>query len=358
MKPELEKLCTEYITNRDAVKKAFRWDKSELFAVCANIFCANGQAADADRLKECFGVIKKNTGAFSKFRSRKIRSILSAMLALGEDPAARMALANDYYRMLKRQFKGTEYLVLTAFLLTDLADRSLTEETAARGREIYRRINRQHRMLTDKTDSVFAMLLAFSGRPDDELPDDIEASYRILKARFSGGAAQTAAQVLAVSAGTPKEKTQRVLDLYDALKEAGIKYGRSSEVAPLAALSLADAPIPEVVEEIREADEFLGTTKLYGTKDDDLAQRAMHAVMIVSDQYAGTRQVNVTVMTNTLDMLISKAQAGLVSFVIHAVEAIAKFLIDSGKSSDKTDSSTETETQPADTADKTEEKKD
>ena len=357
MKPELEKLCTEYTANRDAVKKAFRWDKNELFAVCANIFCANGQAADADRLKECFGVIKKNTGAFSRFRSRKIRSILSSMLALGEDPAARMALADDYYRMLKRHFKGTEYLVLAAFLLADLADRSLTEETAARGREIYRRMNRQHRMLTDKTDSVFAMLLAFSGRPDDELPDDIEACYRVLKARFSGGAAQTAAQVLAVSDGTPEEKTQRVLDLYDALKEAGIRYGKSSELAPLAALSLADVPSPELAEEIREADEFLGTTKLYGTKDDDLAQRAMHAVMIVSDQYAGTRQVNVTVMTNTLDMLISKQQAGRVSFVIHAVEAVAKFLIDSGKSSDKTDSSKATETRPAGTADQPEEKK-
>ena len=357
MKPELEKLCTEYIANRDAVKKAFRWDKSELFAVCANIFCANGQAADADRLKECLGVIKKNTGAFSRFRSRKIRSILSAMLALGENPEERMALANDYYRMLKRQFKGTEYLVLAAFLLTDLADRRLTEETAARGREIYRRMNRQHRMLTDNTDSVFAMLLAFSDRPDDELPDDIEAGYRALKARFSAGASQTAAQVLAVSADTPEEKTQRVLELYDALREAGVKYGKSSELAPLAALSLADASIPELAEEIREADEFLGTTKLYGTKDDDLAQRAMHAVMIVSDQYAGTRQVNVTVMTNTLDMLISKAQAGRVSFAIHAVEAVAKFLIDSGKSSDKTDSSTETETQPADTANQPEEKK-
>ncbi len=356
MKPELEKLCTEYIACRDAVKKAFRWDKSELFAVCANIFCANGQTADTGRLKECMGVIRKNTGAFSRFRSRKIRAILSSMLALGEDPAARMALANDYYRMLKRQFKETEYLVLTAFLLTDLADRSLTEETAARGREIYRRMNRQHRMLTDKTDSVFAMLLAFSGRPDDELQDDIEACYRILKARFSGGPAQTAAQVLAVSGGMPEEKMKRVFELYDALKEAGVQCGKSGELAPLAALSLTDALIPELVEEIREADEFLGTTKLYGTKAEDLAQRAMHAMMIVSDQYAGTRQVNVTVMTNTLDMLISREQAGRVTFVMHAVEAAAKFLIDSGKSSDKTESGTEKEDRPADT-DKSEENK-
>ena len=349
MKPELEKLCIEYTANRDAVKKAFRWDKKELFAVCANIFCANGQTADADRLKECLAVIKRNTGAFSKFRSKKIRSILSSMLAIGENPEERMALANDYYRMLKRKFKGSEYLVLAAFLLTDLADQSLTEETAGRGKEIYRRMNRKHRMLTDKTDSVFAMLLAFSGRPDDELPEDTEACYRILKARFAAGPSQTAAQVLSASAAAPEEKTQRVTDLYDALLEAEIKYGKSGELAPLAALSLTDTPIPALAEEIRDADEYLGTTKLYGTRDEDLAQRAMHAVMIVSDRYAGTSQVNVTVMTGTLDLLISREQVGRVSFVMHVIEAIASFLADSGKSKDGKDSGQERETQPAET---------
>ena len=337
MKPELEKLCTEYIANREAVKKAFRWDNSALYAVCANIFCANGQQADADSLKECRTVIKKNTGAFSRFRSKRIRSILSCMLALGETPEKRMDKANDYYRLLRRQFKGTEYLVLAAFLLTDLADRNLTEGTAARGREIYRQMNRKHRMLTDKTDSVFAMLLAFSDKPDEDLPEEVETCYKALKTKFSGGGAQTAAQVLSMSGnGTAEEKVQRVIELYDALREAGVKYGHSSELAPLAALSLSDAPVSALVEEIREADEFLGEQKIYGKKDEDLAQRAMHAVMIVSDQYAGTSQVNITVMTNTLDMLIAQAQAKRISLALHALEFGAKFLDKSDKQSGET----------------------
>ena len=48
MKPELEKLCTEFTASRDAVKAAFRWDNKVLHSVCANIFCANGQTADTD----------------------------------------------------------------------------------------------------------------------------------------------------------------------------------------------------------------------------------------------------------------------------------------------------------------------
>ena len=82
MKPELEKLCQDFISNRDAVGKAFRWDNSALHTVCANIFCAHGETAEPERLEECRRIIRDSTGFLSKFRSRKVRSILAAMLCL------------------------------------------------------------------------------------------------------------------------------------------------------------------------------------------------------------------------------------------------------------------------------------
>ena len=131
-----------------------------------------------------------------------------------------------------------------------------------------------------------------------------------------------------MAGGTPEEKTQRVTDLYDALHEAEIKYGHSSELAPLAALSLADTPLSVLTEEIKEVDEFLKTQKGFsGSKDDDRAQRAMYAVMIVSDQYAGTEQVNITVMTNTIDMLIAKQQASRISIFMNLLQFAVKLLL-------------------------------
>ena len=327
MKPELEKLCQEYISNRDAVKEAFKWDNSALHTLCANLFCARKTSADTERLKECRKIIKDNTGFRSKFRSKKVRSVLASMLSLEEKPEDRMALANDYFRLLRRQFRGTEYLVLTAFLLADLADQALTEATISRGKEIYARINRQHRFLTNKTDSVFAMLMAFSGKSADELTAETETCYTALKKRFGGSGAQTSAQVRSMAEGVPEEKEQRVEDLFDALREAEVKYGRSDELAPLAALSLADTPLPVLTEEIKEVDEFLKTRKGFeGTKESEQAQRAMYAVMIVSDQYAGTDQVNITVMTNTIDMLISQQQASRISLFLNLLEFAAKLI--------------------------------
>ena len=332
MKPELEKLCQDYISSRDAVKEAFRWDNSALHTVCANIFCARGRSADPERLKECRKIIKDNSGFRSKFRSKKVRSILAAMLSLEEKPEERMKLANEYFRLLKRQFKGTEYLVLTAFLLADLADQALTEETISRGKEIYARMNRQHRVLTNKTDSVFAMLMAFSGKTTDELTVETEACYQALKKKFTGSGAQTSAQVLSMAGGVPEEKVQRVISLYEALREAEVRYGRSDELAPLAALSLADSPLPALTEDIMEVDEFLKTRKGFeGSKDAERAQRAMYAVMIVSDQYAGTDQVNITVMTNTIDMLISQQQASRISFFINLLQFAAKLIPETKK---------------------------
>ncbi len=324
MKPELEKLCNDYISNREAVKAAFRFDKADFYPVCAGIFCANGKAADPDRLKACRRVIRENTGFRSRFRSKLIRSMLASMLSLSENPEERMALANDYFRLLKRHFKGTEYLVLAAFLLSDLADRTLTEEKAARGKELFNRMNRQHRLLTNETDSVFSMMMAFSERTDHELLEEAEACYRALKAKFSSsGDVQTAAQILSVSPRTPEEKVRRVTDLYDALREAEIKYGQKQELAPLAALSLTDVPAENLVADIREADGFLaGQKKLYGKKDEDLAERAMHAVMIVSGQYADAGRLNAALMATTLEMVIAKKQAARISLIFQILQAL------------------------------------
>ena len=335
MNQDLEKLCTDYIANREEVKKAFRWDDGALHSVCANIFCAFRQAADAARLKECRKVIQKHTALFSGFRDKKVRSVLASMLSLGEKPEERMALAWDYYRLLRQKFKGSEYLVLTSMLLAGLAEKPLTEETVSRGKEIYRRMNQSHRILTNKTDSVFAMLMAYSGKATEDLLTETEACYRSLRKKFSDSAAQTAAQVFAAADGPAEGKTQRVTELYDALVSAGIKYGRSDELAPLAALSLSDTPVPVLAEEIGAADEFLKAQKGFeGSKEADRAKRAVYAVMIVSDQYAGTGRVNVTAMTNTLDMLFAKQAMSRISLAMNLLEFAAKLLPGSKEQTD------------------------
>ena len=97
-----------------------------------------------------------------------------------------------------------------------------------------------------------------------------------------------------------------------------------------------DVPAEDLVADIREADGFLaGQKKLYGKKDEDLAERAMHAVMIVSGQYADAGQLNAALMATTLEMVIAKKQAARISLIFQILQALGHGL--GGKKGGETD---------------------
>lgn len=305
MNEQLQKLCEDFIVNRDASQRAFVWDYSYVYPVVANIFTSHGQIATVEQLKQARSVIDENTGVFSNFRGN-IRPILAASLALSPDPQSQMQLANDYYQLLKQEFFSSEYLALVAFILTDLVNISQLNEKLERGKTLFKRMKQEHPFLTGTEDSVFAVLMAFAGISDDALIADMEGCYQALRERFmAGDELQTVSHALAMADGKPEDKAQRLIDLFEALRDAGIKYGKSYELATLAALSLADAPIETLVQEIGEVDAFLKTQKGYGFLSTSAQQRAMHAAMIVSDQYAPRDEVNTVAMTSTLAMIIA-----------------------------------------------------
>ncbi len=347
MKPELEKLCTAFIANMEAVKKAFRWNDSAVYPVCANILCACGYDADAERLKECRKWVEEQTGRFSRFRG-KIRPILCCMLAVADKPEDRITLADEYHKCLKQEFRDTDYLALAALLLSASGEDSRITEWASRGRELFRRMDKEHLFLTNNTDSVFALILALTDKTDDALIVDMEACYRLLKTEFSSsGDVQSAAQILAVADGEPDVKAQRVIDLYNALHEAGVAYGHAGELAPLAALSLTDIPIPVLVEEIREADAFLEAQKDYGGKSPKREERALQAAMIVSNQYADTGMVNSSMMTHTLDVLISSQRARYISLTFELLQSAAQLLARTKESTEEAENKTGGESEQA-----------
>lgn len=310
MKAELQTLCDSFISNRDAVREAFKWDSAYIHPVCANLFCAHGKAADTEELKRCKKIIESQTGIFSNFRGN-IRPALAAMLALSGRPEEKMSQALENYSLLKQEFRGSEYLALVAFLLTDLADRSQIEEKASRGKLIYKRMQKEHPFLTSSEDSVFAVLMAFSGKTDDDLIYDMEACYTVLKERFSiGNEVQTVSHILSLTDGSPDEKAGRVIELYNALRDAGVKYGRYYELSTLAALSVTGAGIPELVRDIQEANDFLKGQKGYGGVFGlDAKTRAMHAALLVSDLYTNRDQTNTAAMTSTLVQIIAQEMA-------------------------------------------------
>ena len=157
MRDSLQRLCDEFVANRNVIKSKFKFENSYLYPVCASIFCARGVRADADKLLDAKQLLKDKTGIFSNFRGN-LKLPVCSMLAAKSAPEQRMETAMDNYKLLRQQFGPSSYLALAAFFLADMGvSGSRAQEAAERGKRIHRRMKQEHRFLTSAEDSVFAV---------------------------------------------------------------------------------------------------------------------------------------------------------------------------------------------------------
>ena len=311
MKESLQRLCERFITNRDLIRKVLKTESAYIYPVCANIFCSGGRDANEEQLLACKQVLKEKTGPFSNFRGN-LRAPVVSMLAAGGSPEARMDRALANYDMLKNEFTASQYLALAAFLLTDLGNAGSSPDIARRGKDLYRRMKREHPFLTASEDSVFAVFMAFSEKSDDELIQDMESCYGLLRRLFpASNCLQSVSHVLCLGPGSPEMKVSRLSELYGAIRAAGGKYGKYYELSTLAALSLLEEEIPAMAADVMEADAYLAEQKGYGAFGLDRKARLMHAAMLVSDDILCRRQMSPVANPSVEAQAAASAAAGV-----------------------------------------------
>ncbi len=279
-------LVDRFIETRDAVRAAFRMENEYIYPVCAQIFLAADKPVEIEQLERCKALVKSSTSVFSSFRGN-VKLPLLCMLAAGDDPEERWDRTRRYYALLKESFYGSEYLALGAMLLSDAVPEEDVPALAARGKGLYQRMKKEHPFLTGQEDSVFALLLSQSARSDDELIEDMERCYALLKERFpSGNGLQAASHVLALSSEIPVDKTFRMIGIFNAIEEAGGKYGKDWQLPILAALSLGQRFQEDLSRDLLEIDALLSKRKGYkGVFGLDRRTRSMHAAMLLSLQH-------------------------------------------------------------------------
>lgn len=306
MRDVLQKRCEEFIENRDEIKKAFRLENTYMFPICANIFCARQIPAREETLRRCNDLLKSYTSAFSNFRGT-VRMAMVSLLAVSLTPEEKLRRMLDYYAELKKYFLASDYLVLVAVLLAEMPEIHPMAEIIARGREIYRKMNREHPLLTSSEDCVFAVMMAFSARDDEHLIADMEDCYHKLKTVFhSSNDVQAVSQVLALSSDSTLEKTARVIALYNAVRAAGGKYGRYHELPVLAALASQPVDIQTAAAEIMEIDAFLSIQRGYSGWTISKKTRLMHAAMLLSDDCAPGTAIEAAAMSSTVAMIAAQ----------------------------------------------------
>ena len=309
MRATLEKLCNNFIANRDTIKATFKWENDQIVAACSTIFMNRELLADSAKLENCKKLLKESTGVFSNFRGNAELPLIS-QLAVAKAPEEKLKKTLEFYDILKQEFWGSEYLALAAAVLADMVSAEQAGRMAEKARSIYNKMKQDHPFLTSSEDSVYAVLMAVSEKSDEALMEEMEVAYKKLKESFSSSnEVQALAHVLSIAEGGVEDKCNKVVALYQALRDADVKYGKYHELVVLASLALLDAEQSTLVEDIKAVDTFLADQKGYGFFGIDKKTRLMHAAMIVSSDYAKNDNAEVAAMTGTLAAVAAQQAA-------------------------------------------------
>ena len=322
MRTSLEQLCNNFITNRDTVKKVFKWENDLIVSVCSSVFMNRGMLAASEKLEQCKQILKDNTGVFSNFRGN-VGLPMICQLAVAQNPEEKMQKTMDYYNCLKKEFSGSEYLVLAAAVMAEMVSKEQAVKVVESAKNIYSKMKKNHPFLTSSEDSVYAVLMAISERNDAVMMEETEGCYKKLKECFSSSnEVQALAHVLAIAEGGAEEKCNNVVALYETLKAADVKYGKYHELVVLA--SLAQLPVEKsvLVEDMKAVDAFLAEQKGYGFLGIDKKTRLMHAAMIVSADYAKSENAELAAMTGTL-AAVAAQQAAMCAVIAASAAASA-----------------------------------
>ncbi len=310
MREELEKVCIDFLENRDLAKKAFKWESSYMPPICAGILMNKQQKLTVDSLKGFRQMMKDNTGVFSDFRGHGITP-MACMLAVSEDAEKLMSDALSIHKDLREHFRGSQYLALVSMIVAQIAEETEYQSIAEKMKQIYSLMKKAHPFLTSSEDGPFAALLAFSPLSAEAIVAEAEKCYQILKPDFfSSDAVQSLGHVLALGEGSAEIKCAKLKELFEGLKARDYKYGTGYELATLGALSIQSPSVAQLVQGITEVADYLEKQEGYGFFGPTKKERLVHATMLICKAYGDQSQiVNSTVITGTIAMIAAQQAA-------------------------------------------------
>lgn len=326
MQEALKETIDLFLENREKIKSAYKWESEYIYPLSGLMFTAKHEKIDIERMKEAEKIVKSKTGVFSGFRGSTQMAIMAQMVLSDDMEGFFDAVKRVYDKLSKKKWVSSEYLIVAAMVIVqNEKDESKYDALVENTNDIMERMRKNHPWLTGGEDTGFAALLAVSGLQPDELIEEMEKCYNILqeskKFRDSNGI-QSLSHVLALELGNSEEKCNRVIGIYENLKEKNKKFGQTYELSTLGGLTLVDAEISELAEQIAEVDDLLKTHKGFGAWGIGSKQRLMYASMLVMQQYTSkVSTVEAAALSGVVAIIIAEEVAMLAAITASTVAA-------------------------------------
>ena len=313
--------CQQFIENRDKIKPIFSWENGMVHLACAGIYTDKEMAVDEKVLQISKEMIKSKTGAFSGFKGIA-KAPIAAMMAVSGNPEQALDNGLRVYECLKKEFWNSSYLPVASMIIGKLAQPSQFDDIIIRTRLIYNKMKAEHPFLTSSEDSIFCSLMALSGKSNDNLINEMERCYKILKENFSSSnATQSLSHVLALCDGSADEKCEKTLDLFNTLKSCKHKYGTSFELPTLGILAMSGVNLKQITSDIIEIDDWLSTQKGFGMFSTTTPKQRLMYAGILARQPLEDNTMTTASISGVISIII--AQQAAMCAVIAAASASA-----------------------------------
>ncbi len=285
MDNELKQRCELFVKNRDIMKNHFRWDYSTLHPLCGSIYTERQLEVDESKIRECKDIVKSNTSLLSHFRGTT-NLILATMLSLESQPVIKFQKVLQIYDLLRKEFYSSAYLPLSAFVVADMIKDGDYKRIVEKAKEIYKRMKKEHPFLTSSEDSGFAVMFAISDLSVEEAITEMEKCYNFLHTQFfSANAVQSLSHTLALGEENFLKKCNKVMDIFQGLKNRDSKFGTGVELAILGVLAMTTDNTQQVITDIIEVNEYLLSVKGFGALGIGKKQRLMYSAILVEQEY-------------------------------------------------------------------------
>lgn len=300
MNTELKLRCDLFADNYLKAKQAFKWEYSYLHYLLALMYAQKGLELDIEKIRQCKELIVKNQGAFSNFRG-VATLIFSCMLSLRDNAQESFERVLLAYTELKKQFMPSGYLCIAAFSMEQNIDSAHFEGCAARAREVYDKMKADHFLLTSAEDIPFAVMFALTSASAELSAEMMQRSFMRLRERFfTSNALQSVSHCLAL-VGDAQQGADRLISLYDELKQKKHHFGVDLELVSLALVtSNQNGSTADILIEICD---YLKTKKGFGDFIMGKRHRLMYSASVLaqmSDGFAATityENISASIMT-------------------------------------------------------------
>lgn len=277
--------CELFADNKNRIHKKFVWDYQLMSVLSSMVYTSEDKEADVERMKKCLSIIKKNTGAFSPFRSSE-RLFLVTRMALAEDPEKYFRDVKALYDKIKKgRFVKDTYMVIAAANIVDAGRMSDADAIIGKFRDIMTCMKKEHPMLTANDDMPMVVCLAMTDKSVEEIVSEMEESYRILKKEFRtySDSVQGLAEVLVLQEGSAEDKCREAAEIYRAFRANHRKYSKEYGLASIGALIGTGKDHDALVKEICETERYLASLKGMGMSVMGRSDRLMLAALIVAE---------------------------------------------------------------------------